>query len=207
MTHYADWVTEPPLLFVVSGPSGVGKTSLCCRLVDELDDGVYSISATTRPMRPGETQGGEYFFKTEEEFEALKDSGGLIESARVHENQYGTPRAFVEQQLAAGRVVVLNIDVQGGVQVMENFPDGVFVFILPPSGAALVDRISKRGEDTDEAVKIRMRNAPGEIAFADKYQYVVLNDDLEECVNRLEAIVIAERSRRRRCYRPEPEDV
>jgi guanylate kinase len=207
MTRYADWVTEPSLLFVVSGPSGVGKTSLCCRLVEELDDGVYSISATTRPMRPGETQGAEYFFKTDEEFEALKDSGGLVEWARVHENQYGTPRAFVEEQLAAGRVVVLNIDVQGGVQVMENFPDGVFVFILPPSRDELVGRISNRGEDTDEAVKLRMRNAPGEIVFAEKYQYVVVNDDLEECVSRLKAIALAERSHRGRCYRPKPEDV
>ncbi len=206
MTRYSDWVTNPPLLFVVSGPSGVGKTSLCRRLVADLDDGVYSVSATTRPRRPGDVHGGEYFFHTEEEFERLKAAGELIEWARVHDNQYGTPRRFVEEQLGAGRVVVLNIDVQGGAQVMENFPDGVFVFLLPPDSEALVTRIATRGEDAADTVELRMRNAPGEIAHAEKYQYVVVNDDFDECVNRLKAIVLAERSLRRRCYRPKVED-
>jgi guanylate kinase len=202
MMSYRDWVTTPPLLFVVSGPSGVGKTSLCKRLVEDLADGVYSISATTRPKRPGDKDGEEYFFRTQEEFEALKAEDQLLEWAQVHDHHYGTPRSFVDEQLGRGKVVVLNIDVQGGLQLMSSCPDGVFVFLVPPNPNALDNRIRGRGEDTEAVMAVRMRNARDEIALADRYQYVVVNDDFEECLDRLKAIVPAERSLRRRCYRP-----
>jgi guanylate kinase len=202
MRRFIDFVKTPPLLLVVSGPSGVGKTSICRRVVDDVPDAVYSISATTRPPRPGETHGGEYFFHDEAEFERLQANGELIESATVHGHRYGTPRSFVESQLRAGRVVVLNIDVQGGSQVMSRIPDGVFVFILPPTFESLIERIRGRAADSDEDVARRMKTAPKEMTFAERYQYIVVNDDLEECVRRIQAIIVAERSLRRRCFAP-----
>lgn len=202
MAQYGDWITTPPLLVVLSGPSGVGKTSLCNRLVEKLGDAVYSISVTTRPKRPGDTDGHEYFFVSDDEFERLKSAGQLLEWARVHGHQYGTPRPFVEERLAEGKTVVLNIDVQGGINVMTTYPDGVFVFVMPPSTETLVERITARGGDATEAVRVRMKNAPAEIAEAERYQYIVVNDDFETCLGQLEAIVTAERSLRRRCFRP-----
>lgn len=202
MAQYGDWITTPPLLVVLSGPSGVGKTSLCNRLVEVLDDAVYSISVTTRPKRPGDDEGKEYSFVSPDEFERLRSRGQLLEWAKVHGHEYGTPRPFVERQMAEGKTVVLNIDVQGGVNVMKAFPDGVFIFVMPPTIEALVERIAARGGDAKETVRLRMQNAPVEIAEAERYQYVVLNDDFEQCLERLEAIVTAERSLRRRCFRP-----
>jgi len=202
MTDYHDWVVRPPLLVVVSGPSGVGKTSLCERLVTDLDDAVYSISATTRPSRPGEVDGEEYLFKTEQEFDDLKNAGQLLEHARVHDHQYGTPRKYVDARLADGKVVVLNIDVQGGLQVMDAHPDAVAIFLMPPRDEDLGRRIRGRGQDSEETIRVRMRNARGEIDHAADYGYIVMNDDFDTCLSTLKAIVTAERSLRRRCFRP-----
>ncbi len=204
MTAFEDRIQTPPLVFVLSGPSGVGKTSLCDRLVADVDDAVYSRSVTTRPKRPGETHGEEYFFLSEEEFRELESTGQLLESACVHGHHYGTPRRFVEERLAEDKIVVLNIDVQGGLQLMSSVPDGVFVFVMPPSIDELVGRIRSRGGDTDAAITVRMSNVAGEIAEADKYTYIVVNDDFEECLRKLHAILIAERCLRRRCYAPQP---
>jgi guanylate kinase len=192
-------VPNPPLLVVLSGPSGVGKTSICERLVESLDDAVYSISATTRPMREGEVDGDEYLFMTRKEFESQITRGNLLEWAEVHGHYYGTPRTFVEDRLGEGRVVVLNIDVQGGVNVMSSYPDGAFVFVLPPSLEDLLTRIRGRGDSDQRAIELRMKNAPGEIAEAEKYTYIVVNDELEACVERIRAIITAERCLRRRC--------
>jgi len=202
---FSGWIENPPLLVVVSGPSGVGKTSICDRLVDEVADAVYSRSVTTRPMRPGETEGEEYHFVDTDAFAELERAGKLLESAQVHQHHYGTPRDFVDEQLRANKIIVLNIDVQGGLQVMDSYPDGVFVFVLPPSLETLRDRIDARGGDSPDAVEVRMRNAAGEIAEVRRYSYVVVNDELDACVARLEAILTAERCLRRRCYVP-PEE-
>jgi len=206
MTAFREWVVKPPILLVLSGPSGVGKTSLCDRLVSDLPDAVYSISVTTRPKRAGEVDGDEYFFVGEKEFQELRDSGQLLESAAVHGAHYGTPRRFVESELAKCQVVVLNIDVQGGLQVMSSYPDGVFVFLMPPSLEELTGRIRGRGEDAEEVIALRMRNMQGEIAKASEYGYIVVNDDFERCLATLKAILVAERSLRHRCYKPRPID-
>jgi guanylate kinase len=204
MTTFQEWVVTPPILLVLSGPSGVGKTSLCDRLVSDLPDAVYSISVTTRPKRPGEAQGEEYFFASEREFQDLCERGQLLEWANVHGHQYGTPRHFVEAELAKSKVVVLNIDVQGGLQVMSSYPDGVFVFLMPPSLEELTDRIRGRGEDADDVIALRMQNMRGEITKANEYGYIVMNDDFERCLATLKSIIVAERSLRRRCYKPQP---
>lgn len=199
MSTIRDQLITPPILLVLSGPSGVGKTTLCRKLVEHLPDAVYSISATTRPQRPKDVDGEEYFFHDDASFAELKLSGQLLESARVHEHQYGTPRAFVEEQLEQGRVVTLNIDVQGGQEIMRTFPDGVFVFIVPPDFEELERRIRARGQDSEDVMRLRLSNARRELGEAEKYTYLVMNDDFDACVDRLEAIVAAERSLRRRC--------
>lgn len=199
MSSLRDRVITPPLLFVLSGPSGVGKTTLCRNLVERLSDAVYSISATTRPQRPTDVHGEEYFFHDEASFEELKSSRQLLEWACVHGHQYGTPRVFVEEQLSQGKVVTLNIDVQGGQQVMRTFPDAVFVFIVPPDLEELERRIRRRNEDSEEVIRLRLSNARRELGEAGEYTYLVVNDDFDACVSRLEAIVAAERSLRRRC--------
>jgi len=201
MTTFADKVVVPPLLCVLSGPSGVGKTSLCDRVVARVPDAVYSKSVTTRPRRPGEEDGEEYQFTTPEEFEAMKADDLLLESACVHGHHYGTPKGFVMEQLEQRKIIVLNIDVQGGLQVMSSYPDGVFVFILPPSREALLERLSGRGNDAPESLEIRLANVDREVREAARYQYVVVNDDLDRCTSRLVSILEAERSLRRRCYR------
>lgn len=200
-TTFADKVVVPPLLCVISGPSGVGKTSLCDRVVADVPDAVYSRSVTTRPRRPGESDGEEYVFVTPREFEAMQAEGRLLESACVHGHHYGTPRGFVMEQLEQQKIIVLNIDVQGGLQVMSSFPDGVFVFVLPPTREALEERLSGRGSDAPEAVELRLANVDREVAEARRYQYVVVNDDLDRCARRLGSILEAERCLRRRCYR------
>lgn len=182
---------------VVSGPSGVGKTTLVDGLMGKLPMLQRSISTTTRAPRPGEVGGQSYFFVGEEEFENLK-RGKLIEWAVVHGHFYGTSRDFVERTLERGFDVVLSIDVQGGRLVKKTFPDAVMVFILPPSFEVLERRITRRATDLDEDIKTRMANARQELRALPEYEYVVVNDELEEAVAALRAIVVAERCRRAR---------
>lgn len=185
-------------LLVVSGPSGAGKGTLVERLVAARPDCVFSISSTTRPKRASEQDGVQYEFVTREQFEQRRAAGYFLETAEVHGHLYGTPVRFVEEQVKAGRIVVLDVDVQGGASVRRVRPDAVSVFIYPPSIDALRQRLLKRGTDAADVVETRLGNAPGELAQYTEYQYLVMNDDLELAVTRLVAIVDAERARVKR---------
>ncbi len=182
---------------VISGPSGVGKTTLEERLVASDLELVTSISATTRPPRDNEKDGADYFFVSRDQFGKSREAE-MAEWAEVHGEYYGTPRKFVEEQLATGRDVLLNIDVQGGIRVKKAFPRSVLIFILPPSFETLKERILKRGDDNTIDLQVRLDNAVAEITASDNYDYIVINDDLDTAVARLQSIVNAERCRRDR---------
>jgi guanylate kinase len=188
------------LLLVLSGPSGAGKGTLVERLVASRPGCVFSISATTRPRRANEVDGVQYEFVSRSEFERRRSAGLFLEWAEVHDHLYATPVRFVDEQVHAGRIVVLDVDVQGGASVRRARPDAVSVFIYPPSIDALRQRLLKRGTDAPAVVEVRLRNAPGELAEWREYDYLVMNDDLEQAVARLIAIVDAERARVRRLH-------
>ena len=182
---------------VISGPSGVGKTTLEQRLIEADDRLVASISATTRPPREDEKTGSDYFFVERDVFEQMKDRE-LVEWAEVHGEYYGTPRRFVENEIADGRIVLLNIDVQGGIRIKNVFRDAVMVFIFPPSFKTLKERILGRGVDATLDLDTRLHNAIKEISASDQYDYIVVNDNLDEAVGQIQAIIEAERCRRER---------
>lgn len=183
------------ILLVVSGPSGVGKDTLVQKLLEADASIEYSISATTRPKRDYEVDGKDYIFMSKDDFEAQIKGNKFLEYARVHENLYGTPKDFVLDGINDGKIIVLEIDVQGALQVKENYPDGVFVFILPPSLEELENRLTSRGTESEEQVKIRLANAKKELDLVNEYQYGVVNDNLDEAVADLSAIIKAERLR------------
>ena len=180
---------------VISGPSGVGKTTLVDRLLARDPLLAESISTTTRAPREGEMPGIHYFFVSREVFEEMKERE-LVEWAEVHGEYYGTPRRFVEQEIEEGRDVVLNIDIQGGDSVKRYFPWALMIFILPPSIEVLEARLRDRGDLSDERLQKRLANAADEITHSDNYTYTVVNDDLDRAVGELQAIVEAERQRR-----------
>ena len=188
-------INRPGELFVVSGPSGTGKGTICKRLIEDRNDIELSVSATTRAPREGEVDGVNYFFLTKEEFEKRIAENGFLEYAEVFGNFYGTPRQKVEEQLAAGIDVLLEIDVQGAIQIRKSYPEGIFIFVLPPSLAELRNRLMKRGTDTMEVIERRLSMAMGEIRQMFEYDYFVVNDDLEEAVSIVKAIVTAEHGR------------
>jgi guanylate kinase len=180
---------------VVSGPSGAGKGSISKRIVEEVEDLIYSISMTTRAPRPDEIHGKNYYFVTHEEFEQTIKENGFLEYAKVYGEYYGTPRAKVMEYLEEGKDVVLEIDIQGAMNIRKSYPKGVLIFILPPSMAELRTRITGRGSETKSDIELRLGEALKEIAYIDKYDYCVVNGDLDEAVNRVKAIIIAEHSR------------
>lgn len=182
---------------VLSGPSGVGKTTIEKRVVAGDPQLRVSISTTTRPPREGEVTGRDYFFVEREVFEAMK-SRELVEWAEVHGEYYGTPRRFIETEIEQGHDVILNIDFQGGISVKKAFPDAVMIFILPPSFEDLRLRIRKRGADETLDLETRLANAREEIKASVNYDYFVENDDLDDAVNEVLAIISAERCRRER---------
>ncbi len=183
------------ILIVISGPSGAGKGTICKALLEKHDNIYISVSATTRAPRSGEVEGVNYYFLTKEAFEEKVNNNGFLEYANVHGNFYGTPKVNVEKMLDEGKDVILEIDIQGALQVKENFKEGVFIFILPPSMEELKQRIIKRGSETEESLMTRFKNAYKEINYVSKYNYAVVNDKLEEAVSKVEAIIAAEKCR------------
>jgi guanylate kinase len=195
-------LTLPAFPVVVSGPSGVGKTVLCRRLCESLPRMVRSISATTRPPRIDERDGQSYFFWTETRFRAEIDRGELAEWAEVHGRLYGTPRFWLDERLAAGESAVLNIDVQGGLQVRTMYPSALLIFVLPPSWEVLEARLRGRGTDAEEEIQRRLRNAEREIRVLPRYDAVIVNDRLDEAAMDLVSVVRAERARTPRRITP-----
>ncbi len=184
-------------LFVVSGPSGVGKGTICKEVLRESKDAniEFSVSMTTRKPREGEVHGESYYFVCQEEFQKTVDEGGFLEYAQVYGNYYGTPLKETIDRMAAGKDVLLDIDIQGALNVKKVYPQGVFIFILPPSMSELRKRITGRGTETPDSLKIRMSETLKEVSYVDKYDYCVVNGELEEAVNRVKAILVAEHSR------------
>ena len=182
-------------LFVISGPSGAGKGTLVKRVLDRVPDAWVSISATTRAPRAGEVDGVSYFFLSDDQFDDLIAQDGFLEWASVHTARYGTPRASVEERLAAGVQVILEIDVQGAFQVKRYMPECHLVFIAPPSMEELRARLEGRGSETPEAIAERMATAEVELAQKKKYDYTVVNDNLDEATDQLAAYIesLAER--------------
>ena len=183
---------KKPMMLVLSGPSGVGKGTLGKRLIEEEGFG-FSVSCTTRGPRPGEKHGVDYLFITREEFLSRRAANGFLETATVHDEFYGTPREPAERAMAEGRDFLLDIDPQGGVQVMESVPEVVSVFLLPPSWAALEARLRGRGTETEEKIQKRLHNARQEVKYLPRYDYCIVNDDLDEAWRELRGIVRAER--------------
>ncbi|MFQ5563474.1 MAG: guanylate kinase [Parvularculaceae bacterium] len=187
------------LMFVLSSPSGAGKTTLANRLLTNNDDVVLSISATTRTRRRGEVHGCDYHFLSEDEFARMRDNEEFLESANVFGNHYGTPRAPVEEALRQGKDVLFDIDWQGAQQLSEAAGDDVVkVFILPPDRAELERRLRERAQDTEQVVQTRMAKADSEMSHWAEYDYVIVNTDLDESERLLETILAAERLKRRR---------
>ena len=184
------------LLLVVSGPAGVGKGSIDRVLLERHPSMRLSVSATTRAARPGEIDGVHYFFTDEQSFKEMIDRQEFLEYTQVFNmNYYGTPRKFVEEEIEAGHDVLLEIDVQGAMNIRKTYPDAVLVFVAPPDMGELKSRLIGRGTETPEAVERRFATAYAELSFIDKYDYVVVNDVLDSAINEVESIVIAEKCR------------
>src|SRR3981189_2730016 len=194
-----DGVERRGLMFVLSSPSGAGKTTLSRMLIERSPGLKMSVSATTRPMRPGEVDGRDYFFVDKPKFEAMARKGGLLEWATVFDNRYGTPRAPVETALSAGQDVLFDIDWQGTQQLRSRSPsDVVSVFILPPSAQALEQRLHTRAQDSDEVIAGRMKKAGDEMSHFDAYDYIIVNDNIGIAFEAVRSILRAEQLKRER---------
>ena len=186
------------LLFVVSSPSGGGKGTLIHRVLNSVPGLSYSVSYTTRAPRNGEVDGVDYFFVSTEKFEELVAAGELLEWARVHSNFYGTSREQVSKEMAAGSDIILEVDVQGAASVRKLLPDSVSIFILPPSFEVLRHRLIARNTDSPMELELRLRNAPVELRQYVDFDYVIINDELDQATSQLGSIIYAERARRER---------
>lgn len=180
--------TKRGSLIVISGFSGVGKGTVVKRLVSDFGYNL-SVSATTRSPRDGEVNGREYYFMDRSEFENLIDYGGFIEWTQYVENYYGTPKKYVEEGLEAGRDIILEIEVMGALNVKEEFPDALLIFISAPSIAELKNRLAGRGTESEETIIKRLKKATEEAEDMDKYDYVIVNDDLEECIRTVDSVI------------------
>ncbi len=185
-------------LYIISAPSGAGKTSLVKRLTIELDDLVVSVSHTTRRQRPGEIHGRDYFFVSEEAFQTMLDRQDFLEYARVFDNYYGTARQTVTENLHAGKDVILEIDWQGAQQIRKMLPACLSIFILPPSIQILEQRLRNRGQDSEQTISRRMRDAVAEMKHYDEYDYLLVNDVFDQALMQLKSIVVSERLRKNR---------
>lgn len=186
------------ILIVVSGFSGAGKGTIMKALLERYDNYALSISATTRNPRPGEEEGKAYFFKTTEEFEKMIAKDDLIEYAMYVGNYYGTPKVYVEEQLRAGKDVILEIEIQGALKVKEKFPNTLLLFVTPPSAEELRKRLEGRGTETQEVIDGRMKRAIEEAEYMDQYDYLVVNDELDVCVEEMHHLIQGEHER---CFR------
>jgi guanylate kinase len=185
-------ISRKPFLVVVSGPSGVGKSTVVDRILRHVAGFVPSVSVTTRPPRGAEKDGVDYFFVTREVFERRRDAGEFLEWAEVHGNLYATPAPFITRSLAAGVSVILEIDIQGGMNVKERFPEAVLIFLLPPGFEALKERLKGRATDDEAVIRRRLENAKHELASSSRYDYIVINDDAERCADDCLSIIRAE---------------
>ena len=185
-------------LMVLSGPSGSGKGTVSKALMEKRDDIVFSVSATTRKPRVGEIDGENYFFLSEEKFQSMVENNEFLEHAFVHTNYYGTPKKFVMEEIEKGEIVLLEIDVQGALQIKKNYKEAVFIFLLPPTMDELRERIVKRGTETEEDINTRFSNAFKELDFVGEYDFFVVNDKVENAVDDIEAIIHSERLRVKR---------
>jgi guanylate kinase len=199
-THVSNSATDRGTLFVVSSPSGGGKGTIIRRVLEVVPNLSYSVSFTTRAPRQNETNGREYFFVGLQQFEEMVANGEFLEWACVHGNFYGTARRQVAEETAAGVDIVLEVDVQGAASVRQLLMDSVSIFILPPSFAVLRDRLIARGTDSPEELEVRLRNAPDELRQYSKFDYVIINDEVERAAAQLASIIDAERAR---CVRQE----
>ena len=186
------------LLVIISGPSGSGKGTVVKKL-DAQRGYARSISVTTRKPREGEVDGRDYFFTTPEEFTRMRQENELLEHAMFVGNNYGTPRNYVEKQIAEGKMVVLEIEIQGALQVREKFPDAVLIFLMPPTMEELSSRLNKRATEDAVAIEARLKRALEEVPLIGEYDYLVINDEVDLAVAKIDAIVDAERLRPRRC--------
>ncbi len=179
------------ILIVVSGFSGTGKGTLMKQLVQSYDNYALSVSMTTRSPRPGEEEGKEYFFVSREEFVSQIKNDGLIEYASYCEHYYGTPRKYVEAELEAGRDVILEIEIQGALKVREKYPTALLLFVMPPNAAELRKRLEKRGTEGPAIIRMRLERALEEAKGIEKYDFIVINDKLEECVRNMHSLIQA----------------
>ena len=191
-------MAQQGILIVISGPSGTGKGTICRELLRSNPRLKYSISATTRKPRSGEVDGVNYLFVATEKFQTMTQNNELLEWAEVYGNYYGTPRQYVLDQLNNGYDVVLEIDTQGAMKVKETFPEGVFIYVIPPSLDELADRIYKRGTDSLDSIRTRLNCVRDELAQAPNYHYVVVNDQVAAAVQKVEIIITAEKFRAKR---------
>ena len=185
-------------LLVLSGPSGSGKGTVSEALMKNNDDIIFSTSVTTRTPRPGEVNGENYFFATREEFEKMVEKDELLEHAFVHTNYYGTPKKFVFDEIEKGEIVLLEIDVQGTLQIKEKYKEAVFIFLIPPTMDELRSRLVKRDTETEDEIETRYRNAFRELDFVGEYDYFVINDVIDNAVKDIETIIAAEKLRVKR---------
>lgn len=186
------------LLFIISAPSGAGKTSLCKEVVKFFPNLYHSVSYTTRLPRPGEKDGEDYLFVSKDKFQEMVDDRSFVEWAEIHGNRYGTTIDSLKEYRHKGIDIILDIDGQGGRQLKNEYPDGIYVFILPPSRKDLEERLRLRSTDSDEDIEKRLKNAKEELQYIYQYDYIVVNNDLQEAVSALKSIIIAEKCRRER---------